>query len=268
MKVAYFSLLLAFLIPNIVFAESKVISHTHTYTLGDNDSKRDGRAICFLEAKRMLIEKAGVLIRSHTQVESGTLNKDEINSYTAALVKVQNAEERWSLSNSGSMTVTMKVRAVLDTDDIQSRLQEIQQNSTYKDDLLKHQKRVEALERQIEEMQAKLDNANLYDAAELRKERVTAFGGIEGKPRPPRVPDGEFKPKKFPPEMRHIGPGDPKAKVFALLGRPHRLIPDRKGRTRPCLSYGRFSIRIDRESPTRHVLGVYDGPDCRGPRIR
>lgn len=268
MKIAYFYLLLAFLIPNIVFAESKVMTHTHTYTLGDNDSKRDGRAICFMEAKRMLLEKAGVLIMSHTQVESGTLSKDEINSYTAALVKVENAAESWSVNNSGSMMVTMQVKAVLDTDDLQSRLQEIQQNSTVKEDLLKHQQRVEALEKQLAEMQAKLDNSNLYDATELRRERVAALGEIERRARPPRPSNDQFRPKKFPPETKHIGLGDPKAKVFAMLGRPLQRIPDRKAKTRPCLSYGRFSIRIDRGSPDHHVVGVYDGPNCKGKRIK
>ncbi|WP_319764539.1 hypothetical protein [Maridesulfovibrio sp.] len=133
MKKIFLSILAIFLLVTSAFAAPQVVTETHTYVLGDNDSKNDARSMCFLEAKRKMLEKAGILVMGHTQAESGMLTKDEINSYTAALIKVESAEEKWRFNESGSMVVIMTVRAVLDYDDIQRRLNEIQRGSDKKE---------------------------------------------------------------------------------------------------------------------------------------
>lgn len=115
-------LLTTIFLATTTLAAPQVVTETHTYVLGDNDSKNDARTMCFLEAKRKMLEKAGTLVMSHTQAESGVLTKDEINSYTAALIKIDNTGEKWRFNESGSMVVVMTVKGVLDIDDINERL--------------------------------------------------------------------------------------------------------------------------------------------------
>ena len=74
--------------PSSSVAETKTIFVDHKYVMGDNDSKNDARRMCFLEAKRKVLEKAGTYIESHTQVSNYRLTKDEISAYSAALLKV------------------------------------------------------------------------------------------------------------------------------------------------------------------------------------
>ena len=60
------SIVLLLLIPSLSIAETKTIYASHEYIMGDNDSKNDARHMCFLEAKRKALEKAGTYISSHT----------------------------------------------------------------------------------------------------------------------------------------------------------------------------------------------------------
>ena len=57
-------LLAALVLPPVAFAEIQTFTATHTYFLGDHDSKDDARQRCLLEAKRKILEQAGVYIES------------------------------------------------------------------------------------------------------------------------------------------------------------------------------------------------------------
>ena len=47
-----------------MLAATQTITVSHSYTLGDNDSRNDARHLCFLEAKRKVLEQAGSFIQS------------------------------------------------------------------------------------------------------------------------------------------------------------------------------------------------------------
>ncbi|WP_027178762.1 hypothetical protein [Maridesulfovibrio bastinii] len=166
-------------LPATTLAAPQVVTETHTYVLGDNDSKNDARTMCFLEAKRKMLEKAETLVMSHTQANMGRLTKDEINSYTAALIKIENAGEEWRFNDSGSMVVVMTVKAVLDYDDIKKRLNDIQKDSTARKKIVEQQDRLAALEKMIAGLQQKLGKANVVEANQLRKDRNVAFQEID-----------------------------------------------------------------------------------------
>jgi len=50
------SLLAALIVPTGAFAEVQTTTATHTYILGDNDSRNDARQLCILQAKRKVLE--------------------------------------------------------------------------------------------------------------------------------------------------------------------------------------------------------------------
>ena len=76
MKKSIFIILLLLCLPIYAYAEIKMITATHTYKMGDNDSRNESRRICFLEAKRSVLEKAGTYIESRTEVRNYQLSKD------------------------------------------------------------------------------------------------------------------------------------------------------------------------------------------------
>ena len=62
------TLLAVLILPTVAFAETQTFTATHTYILGDHDSKDDARQRCLLEAKRKVLEQAGVYIESASEV--------------------------------------------------------------------------------------------------------------------------------------------------------------------------------------------------------
>ncbi len=172
MKKLILPILAILLFATSALAAPQTVTETHTYVLGDNDSKNDARAMCFLEAKRKMLEKAGTLVMSHTQAESGVLTKDEINSYTAALIKVEASGEKWRFNESGSMVVVMTVQAVLDYDDIKKRLNDIQKDSKTKQKILEQQKRLVALEKMILELQQRSSPYSLKNSRNQKNPRL------------------------------------------------------------------------------------------------
>lgn len=78
-RIFYLVFFTLILIPSLSLAETKTIFADHRYVMGDNDSKNDARRMCFLEAKRRALEKAGTYIESRTEVKDFRLTKDEIS---------------------------------------------------------------------------------------------------------------------------------------------------------------------------------------------
>ena len=77
--------------------------------MGDNDTKNDAKRICFLEAKRLCIEKAGTYIESNSKVINGKLTRDEIRTYAAAILKVEIvSEETKFIGENAAILMTVK----------------------------------------------------------------------------------------------------------------------------------------------------------------
>ena len=74
-------------------AKPHVIYASYKYIVGDNDTKNDAKRVCFMEAKRRCLEKAGTYIESQTVVRNYKLTKDEIRTYTAAIIRVEIVSE-------------------------------------------------------------------------------------------------------------------------------------------------------------------------------
>jgi hypothetical protein len=93
------TLLVALILPTGAFAEVQTITATHTYILGDNDSRNDALHLCFLHAKRKVLEQAESVIQSQSVVNNFELTKDQITSYSAAVLSVEIVMEYVGLSN-------------------------------------------------------------------------------------------------------------------------------------------------------------------------
>jgi hypothetical protein len=85
-SVLFLVLCLLLLSPSGVLAEVETITATHKCVMGDNDSKNDARRMCFLEAKRKVLAKAGAYIQSRTTIKNYQLAEDKITAYSAALL--------------------------------------------------------------------------------------------------------------------------------------------------------------------------------------
>ncbi len=119
--------ILAFLLllsPASLLAASERITVTHTYMLGDSESRNEARASCLAEAKRKIAEQAGAYVEVLSKTKNFQMDSDEVLSFTAALVRVTVEDETFVLEN-GSLMLTLKVTGEVDPEAVQRRLDEL-----------------------------------------------------------------------------------------------------------------------------------------------
>jgi|CXWL01.1.fsa_nt_gi TPR repeat protein len=145
-------LLTALISPALSFAEVQTFTATHTYILGDHDSKDDARQRCLLEAKRKILEQAGVYIESASEVKNFDLTKDKITSFAAAVMQVKDTKEEVSFQQ-GHMTMTLKLTAQVDLTEVRKQLAARQFDAGVREDMAAQKERLQYLEAQLEGMQ-------------------------------------------------------------------------------------------------------------------
>ena len=145
-------LLTALILPTVAFAEVQTFTATHTYVMGDHDSKDDARQRCLLETKRKILEQAGVYIESASEVKDLQLTKDKITSFAAAVMQVKDTKEEVSFQQ-GHMTMTLKLTAQVDLAEVRKQLAARQLDAGVRDTVAAQQDRLKRLEAQLEAMQ-------------------------------------------------------------------------------------------------------------------
>ena len=173
------TLLAALILPTDAFAEVQTITATHTYILGDNDSRNDARQLCFLQAKQKVLEQAESFIQSHSVVNSFELTKAQMTSYSAAVLSVELVKEDVDLSD-GQYTLTLTVKADVDVDQVNTLLAAIVADKSLADRVAQQQQQIRELEGQVQTLNSRLSGATPGAASELRKERTVVFENIAG----------------------------------------------------------------------------------------
>jgi len=123
----------------------------HTYVMGDNDSRNDARQLCFLEANRKVLAQAGSFIQSHSVVENRNLMKDQISSYSAAVLAVEIVKEQYGVTN-GQTSLTLTVKADVDSTEVQKHLAAIAADGSLQDRIKAQQRQIGQLERQVQQL--------------------------------------------------------------------------------------------------------------------
>ena len=145
-------LLTILVLPTVAFAEVQTFTATHIYILGDHDSKDDARQRCLLEAKRKILEQAGVYIESASEVKNFDLTKDKITSFAAAVMQIKDTKEEIGFQQ-GQMTLTLTTTAQVDLDEVRKQLAARQLDAGLRDTVTTQQERLKRLEAQFEAMQ-------------------------------------------------------------------------------------------------------------------
>ena len=159
-------------------AKPTVLTESCSYVMGDNDTKNDARQLCFLQAKRKLLEKAGAFIQSNVTVEGGRLAKDKVATYSAAILQVEVTGERTTY-NGQNMVMELKVRATVDLDEVRKRLTQIAGDRSVQTKIDTQQKQLRGLEADVAHLRELLNQAGPTEAKSLRKQRSVIVKQID-----------------------------------------------------------------------------------------
>ena len=151
-------------------AQVQTITATHTYFMGDRDSKEEARALCYMTAKRKVLEQAGVLIESSSEVRNFDLTKDQISSYSAAILSVAVVKEAFEFHD-GTNSLTLTVRADVDFEEVRKRLVAILADKGLQAKVDAQERKIRRLEEKVQTLNEKLGGASTNVQDEVRKDR-------------------------------------------------------------------------------------------------
>lgn len=163
------------------FAQSQVIYGSYKYTMGDNETKVDAKRNCFAEAKRRCLETAGTYLESVTEVRNFQLKNDEIGAYAAAFLKVEVVSEVLQLEGE-SLTISMSVKAVVDTTNMRQQIEQFRQESKLKSKQQAKDAEFEKLNQKIDSLQARI--SKFRDAKDTSKVAQIWNSGNKSPPKP------------------------------------------------------------------------------------
>jgi TonB family protein len=160
----------ALLISSSVSAKMETVTCEYKYVLGDNVTKHDARKIAFVEAKRRCAEQIGTLLTSETVVSLSDLTKDEIRTYSLAVMKTEVVSESF-LPSGDSLAVLIKLKAHYDSELVGGRVKELLNDRGRIQELKQAQEQIVALEMQMASLQRQLSVASSDERQVLQRER-------------------------------------------------------------------------------------------------
>lgn len=107
---------LAMLGSSVAYASLEKITVEACYLMGDDDTKRDARERCLMDAKRIAIERSGTYLVGKSQVDMGKLEIDLILSEYGGKLRTHVLDERWQ-SVGSSLKLFMKVEVEVSIDE-------------------------------------------------------------------------------------------------------------------------------------------------------
>jgi hypothetical protein len=156
------------------------IEASATYHLGDNDSKLDGHRLALMQAKRTALEKAGTYVESISEVKDFELTRDEVRTYSAGILAVEETKEpKWKMVGR-NLEVTVYVKVQVDKDDVAKRIAKLRGDQDATRALKEERKKAQENERKIAELNRQLKNAKkdspeAQKAQEARSELLDTF---------------------------------------------------------------------------------------------
>jgi hypothetical protein len=176
MKVLFFCILL---FPVVTFAQVYDVESTGEYVMGDSDTKVEARKIAFDQAKRLAIEKIGTYLESTTEIQNGQLSKDEITTYTSAIVKAVMQSENVRLLDDRAMVISLTIKASVDIGELNNKIIEIGNHMDQKKRLISLQDENVKLAKELELVSAQLKNREASEISNLRKQREVLFDKLD-----------------------------------------------------------------------------------------
>jgi len=151
---------------------------TYRYIMGDNDTKTDAKRICFLEAKRQCLEKAGTYIESNVTVENYQVTEDEIKTYSASILKVDIVSEKTEVIGE-SFAIVTTVKAEVDLDFLREQIEKIKSDDDVASEVQQQEQQRTNIEKKIQYLHKELAKADEMRVQQIRKEMSQAFADMD-----------------------------------------------------------------------------------------
>ena len=175
-------IIMVFFLIFVPFASSAQVydeEATGEYVMGDSDTKMEARKIALEHAKRLAVEQIGTYLESETVVKDRMLTKDEIRTYTAAIIKTTVISEDMNLLQDKTTIFKIRIKANVDVGVLNKRVQEIETDKKRKEQMDALQSENLRLLKELESLSTELKIARVTEYKKLRQKREGLFEELE-----------------------------------------------------------------------------------------
>ncbi len=179
MKIFIAFLFMLLLFP--VFANAKFydVETTGEYIMGDNDTKLEARRMALEHAKVLAVEKMGTYLESESVVKENRLAKDEVRTYSSAIVKTTVISEDVNLLENKTTVFKIRIKASVDIDVLEKKIKEMKSDTKRREQIAALQAENIRLLKELESLSVKINKAKTTEYKNLRQERETIFEKLE-----------------------------------------------------------------------------------------
>lgn len=189
-------LMLLLLCPS-AFAELKSFASEGKYQLGTLDSQKDAKSLALIDAKKQAIEEAVKYLAGLPEVKAAKLTGDQVTALASLLLSVEALSEERKQAGEIS-TITIKVRANLDTARVKNRIVKMREDD-HADPITEMQSRMAALRKELADLKAEQrQSAMPQKEAQAKEQKETAGGNVQqamtdsvSRQAPPAIPQKE-----------------------------------------------------------------------------
>lgn len=158
-------ILMFVLLPVLSYAKDVVIVKDATVIVPESQSVDQVVKYTTDELARKASEEAGVSIYASTELIDGKITKEEVKLQTANVAKISQVEKRVFTDKKGRTHVYLKIKASINTDDLNKHLQLLTQNENLRKQLEQERKEKEKLAEEMRKA-SKEEFSDLNDEAE------------------------------------------------------------------------------------------------------
>lgn len=163
----------------LAIAQVYDVESSGEYVMGDSDTKLEARRLALEHAKRLAAEKIGTYLESETIVRNSRLEKDEIRSYSSAILKTTILWEGINLLSDKTTVFSIKIKASVDTKILEQKINEIKSDTKRKEQLEKLQAENIKLLKDLETISSQLRGGKANEYKQLREKRETLFARLD-----------------------------------------------------------------------------------------
>jgi len=161
-------------LPVTGLASSREFIENYTYNAGESDSKLTCRTVSLIEVKRLLLEKIGTYLESRTEMKNFAIEKDEIVTLTAGIVKLEILDEKW---NGEQYSLTARIEAI--PEEITQAINDLKNQNVKMENIRKLTTINDESLEQIREMQARMQQLQ-SDLLRINQDANTNEGILNG----------------------------------------------------------------------------------------
>ena len=187
MKKFMLILILFSLCPSIIFAKDYEVDSTGEYVMGDRDTKVDARRIALEHAKLLAVEQIGTYLESETIVRDSQVTKEEIRTYSSAIVKTTVLSEDMRLLENKTAIFSLKIRAAVDIAMLDRKIKEIKSDERRSRQIASLQAENIKLLKELESISTKLKSETSGQYKKLRQERENVLEKLDNNQKSIRI---------------------------------------------------------------------------------